>query len=282
MIAQRTLLTDGQLLLLGLAAFFAASTVNGFVAMGLRPRPVLDLAEPEAPVEAPKKRPVAYYAPITERDVFNPPRPKEDVSPVAVSDLKAKLLGTAPGEGMDSYAIIEDQGSKRQELYRLGDLVQGRTLTKVEWSRVILRNGDREEILRIAEPTGAPAGPAVASAAGAADGTIRAMSDTEFQIDRSEVDNAMQNMNQLFTQVRAVPHFQEGKANGFRLFAIRRNSIFDKIGLKNGDIVSTINGNPLSDPARAMELFQELKDEGRINVEVTRNRQPTTLTYEIR
>ncbi|MGH7822614.1 MAG: type II secretion system protein GspC, partial [Candidatus Binatia bacterium] len=111
---------------------------------------------------------------------------------------------------------------------------------------------------------------------------IEKRSDTEFVVDRGEVDKQMENLNQLFTQIRAVPHFQDGKASGFRLFAIRRNSIFEKIGLKNGDIVSSINGNQLSDPARAMELLQQLKDEGRVSVEVTRNRQPTTLNYEIR
>ena len=92
----------------------------------------------------------------------------------------------------------------------------------------------------------------------------------------------MENMNQLFTQIRAVPHFQDGKASGFRLFAIKQDSVFEKIGLKNGDIVTRINGNELTDPARAMSLLQDLRNEGRITVDVNRNRQLTTLNYEIR
>lgn len=280
MIAQRTLLTGGQLVLLALAALFAATTVNGFIAMAMAPKPALDLEPPAAAAEAPRKRPLAYYAPVTDQDVFNPPKARE-LAPVAVSTLKAKLLGTAPGHGMDSYAIIEDGTTRKQELYRIGDQIQNRTLARVEWDHVILKNGNREEVLKIVETQG---GPAVASAVtdAASDDGIEALNENEFVIARAEVDEAMQNLNQLFTQIRAVPHFQEGKANGFRLFAIRRNSIFEKIGLKNGDIVSSINGNPLTDPARAMQLFQELKDESRVQVEVTRNRQPTTLSYEIR
>jgi len=198
-----------------------------------------------------------------------------------VSDLKAKLIGTAPGAGMDSYAIIEDDSNKSQLLYRVGDTLQGRTLTRVEWGKVFLKGPRGEETLQIIEPSGkaAPAAPALGVQAG---NGIQARSDTDFVIDRAEVDKQMENLNQLFTQVRAVPHFQDGKAAGFRLFAIRQDSIFEKLGLKNGDVVTGINGNELTDPARAMSLIQELRNEGHISVDVMRNRQPSSLKYEIR
>jgi len=182
---------------------------------------------------------------------------------------------------MDSFAIIEDDAQKTQELYRIGDTLQGRTLAKVEWDRVILKGPRGDETLQLVEPSGKGASPAPAATASSSGG-IEKRSDTDFVIDRAEVDKQMENMNQLFTQVRAVPHFQDGKAAGFRLFAIRQDSVFEKIGLKNGDVITRINGNDLSDPARAMSLIQELRNEGHITVDVTRNRQPSTLSYEIR
>ena len=282
MIAQRTLITGLQLGLLALAALFAATTVNGFVAGALRTRPALRLADAPMPPPVLTKRPLSFFAPINEKDIFNPPRPEAEApSASPAPELKARLLGTAPGHGMDSFAIIEDVNTKKQDLYRIGDPLQGRKLARIEWDRVILQNGPREEILKIVEAGGGM--PAAASTASASTGNgIQAASDTNFTIDRSEVDHAMENLNQLFTQVRAVPHFQDGKASGFRLFAIRRDSIFEKIGLKNGDIVSRINGNELTDPARAMAMIQEMRGENRITVELNRNREPTTLTYEIR
>jgi len=278
MISPRTLLTTGQLVLLGVAAFLSASTVNALVAGHYRPHPEVPVVA--APAQSPvAKHPLAYYQLITTKDVFNParaePEPQAQVSP-----LQAKLLGTAPGAGMDSFAIIEDDTNKTQELYRIGDKLQNRTLAKVEWDRVTLKNGQTEETLEIVKPAGKPG--AVPAAAVAASGGIEKRSDTEFAIDRAEVDKSLENMNQLFTQIRAVPHFQDGKAAGFRLFAIKQDSVFEKIGLKNGDIITRINGNELSDPARAMSMIQELKNEGRITVDVNRNRQPTTLSYEIR
>ena len=281
MLSPRTLLSSGQLLLLTIAAFLSASIVNTWIAGFYRTRPALSAGPPPAEAAPAAKRPIAYYSLITERDIFNPPRANEPEAAAPVSELKARLLGTAPGAGMDSFAIIEDDAQKVQQLYRVGDTLQNRTLVKVEWDKVLLRGPRGDETLQIVEPSG-KAAPAAAPAAGTSEAGIEKRSDTEFVVDRAEVDKQMENLNQLFTQIRAVPHFQDGKAAGFRLFAIRQDSVFEKIGLKNGDVVTRINGNDLTDPARAMSLIQELRSEGRISVDVTRNRQPSTLQYEIR
>jgi general secretion pathway protein C len=280
MISSRTLLTTGQLVLLVVAAFLSASTVNALVAGRFRPHPSLAVSAPPAQAPVSAKHPLAYYQAITTKDVFNPPRAEPEPQAAQVTPLQAKLLGTAPGAGIDSYAIIEDDTSKTQELYRVGDKLQNRTLAKVEWDRVVLKSGQAEEVLEIVKPAGKPG--AAAPVAASSGGGIEKRSETDYAIDRAEVDKSLENMNQLFTQIRAVPHFQDGKAAGFRLFAIKQDSVFEKIGLKNGDIINRINGQELTDPARAMSLIQELRNEGRITVDVSRNRQPTTLSYEIR
>jgi general secretion pathway protein C len=79
-----------------------------------------------------------------------------------------------------------------------------------------------------------------------------------------------------------VPHFEGGRSTGFRLFAIRQNSLFDKIGLRNGDIIQRINEVELTDPSRALALFQELRNERELSVEIVRNREPKTLSYQVR
>ncbi len=277
MISTRTLLATGQLLLLALAAFFSASTVNALIAGRYRVAPKISLDAGPTASAAHVRRPLSDYAAITERDLFNPPKPVEaPAPPPPVSELRAKLIGTAPSPNSDSFAIIEDDANKQQQLYRVGDGLQGRTLTAVEWDHVKLKGPRGEEILKLVDASSRPSGPAPAV------DTIASRGDNTFTIDRAEVDKSMENLNQLFTQIRAVPHFQDGKAAGFRLFAIRQDSIFEKIGLKNGDIVNKINGNELTDPARAMSLIQELRNEGHVSVEMMRNRQPTTLNYDIR
>jgi len=174
-------------------------------------------------------------------------------------------------------------------------VVASAVVKQIEWDRVILDRDGRDEILELASPQGGavPAGivparaappaapPANAAAQPGQNPHIRQISDAQYQIDRSEVDSALDNMNQLFTQIRAVPHFEGGKSVGFRLFAIRQGSIFDQIGLKNGDVIQRINGSDLSDPAKALALFQQLRSESSINMDYLRNKETKSVSYQI-
>ena len=82
MLSTRTLLASGQLLLLAIAAFLSASIVNTVVAGRYRSNPAVVAQTHPAEAVPAAKRPVAYYSVITDRDVFNPPRPNEPPRPL--------------------------------------------------------------------------------------------------------------------------------------------------------------------------------------------------------
>jgi len=96
------------------------------------------------------------------------------------------------------------------------------------------------------------------------------------------VENALQNINQLLTQIRVVPNFQNGQTNGFKVFAIKPNSIFSKIGLKNGDVIQRVNDRDITTPDKAFQAFQELRNEKSLSVEILRRGERKSLHYEIR
>jgi general secretion pathway protein C len=98
----------------------------------------------------------------------------------------------------------------------------------------------------------------------------------------NDVDEALSNLPVLLTQLRAVPYFKNGQAVGLRLFAIKSGSLFEKIGLKNGDILETINGNQLGDFSQALKLFEQLKSERSLRLVLERNREAITYNYVIR
>ena len=280
-----------NLVLLTMIAYFAARITASGVAARLE-RPTAVGVSRAGPVAAPAAvQPESAYAVIYERDVFNATKgaPAERGAIDAKrTDLNVKLWGTAiAADPAKSYAIIEDLAARRQSLYRVGDLIlDTATLRRVEWDRVVLDRNGEEEVLELASARG----PATASAsAGAAGGgsaipgeRIRKTADNKFVIDRRELEKTVANINEVFTQARAVPYFENGKTVGFRVFAIKAGSVFEKIGLQNGDVIQRVNGVELTDPTKAISLFTELQNEGHIAVDLQRNKATKSFSYEIR
>jgi general secretion pathway protein C len=283
-----------NLLLLAAVAYLSSSIVGTALAARLVPPVEVALSPPPQPFEIEASKPAVFYTLISKRDIFNsappPAAPAEPAAPVA-TPLKLKLWGVAlHTNGNLSYSIIEDLGARKQGVYGVAAAVPGgATVKTIEWDRVILDHNGKEEVLELASKS--PGGGATklststsAAAPGAAPpsgGSIQATGENEFSIARTEVDSALENMSQLFTQIRAVPHFEGGQSIGFRLFAIRRGSLFDRIGLKNGDIITNINGTEMNDPGRAVALIQELRDASNLKVSVIRNQQPQEISYNI-
>ncbi|NOY87196.1 MAG: hypothetical protein GXP52_07860 [Deltaproteobacteria bacterium] len=207
------------------------------------------------------------------------------------SALPLQLLGTVVNvKGGRSFAIIQNSSTNKQQLYFAGDFVaDGVTLVSVARNRVILmRNGHREVLEKIAERAAAPSARkfgvrAVRSGRENTGGiTVRKVSDNNYVMDRREVDGVLGNFSKLLTQVRLIPHFSNGKPDGFKVFNIRPNSLFMKLGMVNGDIIKRVNGLEISGPEQALQMFQQLKDESRITLVIERFRKNLTLHYEIR
>ena len=278
-----------NLLFLAMMAFFGARIASAVVAARLAAPPpraaaaVLPQIAPAA-VEA-----ESAYTVIAERDVFNAVKRQgtesSEPSTFKRTDLNLKLWGTALAhDPAQSFAIIEDQAARRQVLYRVGDpVLEVATLARVEWDRVVLSRDGAEEILEISSARASGKDAAAVGGAPAAGGErIRKTADNKFLIDRRELEQTVANINEVFTQARAVPFFQDGKTVGFRVFAIKPGSVFEKIGLQNGDVVQRVNGVELTDPTKAISLFTELQNEGHIAVDLQRNKQTKNFSYEIR
>ena len=75
---------------------------------------------------------------------------------------------------------------------------------------------------------------------------------------------------------------ENGEIKGFRLFQFEPNSIFQKLGIKEGDVVREINGVPLNNVARTIQFLNGLRSEGNVQVSVVRNGAPVTLDLNVK
>jgi general secretion pathway protein C len=69
--------------------------------------------------------------------------------------------------------------------------------------------------------------------------------------------------------------------DGFRFVAIQPNSIYEKLGFKPMDVIKGVNGQPVNSPTQAMELYNALKSESRIELKVERNGRDETFKYDV-
>ena len=290
----RLLFFTARIFLLTSFAYFCALSINSVIATKLALPPAsLQQLENHPPPPPPQTKPLlSAYAIISTRDIFNSVKastPSGDMTLATTANIaNLKLLGTATGLRDRAFAIFEDQTTRNQLLYREGETISpGVQLIQVGWDRVTIdREGQRETLLlpRESSPSApsSPVTPISTPTPDSKDGVRQVAPDT-FHIDRREVDHAVSHLSDLFTQVRAVPYPSQGGATqGFRLFAIKPDSLIERIGLKNGDVVQRVNGVEITDPSTAFTLLQDMQGHSQIRVDVLRNQQPTTLSYEIR
>ena len=88
-------------------------------------------------------------------------------------------------------------------------------------------------------------------------------------------------LSRVLMQAAAMPYYEEGQLTGFKLLAIDAGSIYDKVGFKDGDIVTTVNGHKLSDVAMTIKLLQGMKDAKSADVSFRRGGTEQFLTLEI-
>ena len=129
-----------------------------------------------------------------------------------------------------------------------------------------------------------PAGGSPAAAGAAADGALRVerLGENRFAIDEAGVAQLSGNINQFMTNVRLVPYFEGNASAGYRIAAIRPGTAFEKLGFQGGDVLQQVNGVTLSSPEKMYTIFQNLKDEKQVTVDIIRQGKKSTLKYEIR
>lgn len=219
------------------------------------------------------------YSDIVKRNIFGPiaVAPVTAVKPPEtkpVSKLPLTLIGTYVSDTTSSYAIIENSKSKEQDVFSTGERIFDEAdVVKILSDRVeINRGGEIETLLLDDLPSKVQTGP----------GGVASVGENEFVIEGAELDKALENLPLLLQQARAVPYFKDGQSVGLRLFAIRPDSLYSKIGLRNGDILMSINGKSLADLSEAIKLFETMKQERSFTLVLERNRETSEFRYEVR
>jgi len=104
----------------------------------------------------------------------------------------------------------------------------------------------------------------------------------KYAVSRAEVQQTMENPAEFFSQMRAMPHFVNGKTDGFSISNVEPGSVFQQIGLQDGDLLTSIQGQPVTNPMQAMGLISAVRTASAIDLTVNRGGTPTSVHLDLR
>jgi general secretion pathway protein C len=200
----------------------------------------------------------------------------------------------------ESFAAITD-ASGQSLLYTEGMTVDERQVVAIASNRVVLRPRtgsycslsmfDEQPRVATAAPVvaqAAPATPAQPAATpegldpAALEAGITQISERQYSIDRSLVTSVLGNQAALMRSARVIPHEENGRVVGVKLYGIRRSSLLGRLGVQNGDMLRTINGYDMTSPDTALEAYARLQNADRITINLARRGSDMSIDYQIR
>lgn len=179
---------------------------------------------------------------------------------------------------------------KLAELYAEGEEVIKDEARALEWTRKAAELSDSEAQKKLSEIYIKGIGTKVdriaavqwALKAGQASFTPSSITPSiiKLKIPRSAITVALSDKPKLISDVRAVPYFNDGKQQGFKLLSVKIGSLFEMAGLKRGDVWKSVNGEVL-DIKNVLTLSNDLKDETQFTLELERRGTSVTVEIEI-
>jgi general secretion pathway protein C len=220
----------------------------------------------------------------------------EDDEVYAKTSLPLRLLGTAAAADTSrSWAAVEDLDAREHLIVRLNDQLKGGVrVVRIDRRRIVLQNGPRREELGLEEG----ASPAdsrrsavktrsrrTSRAAGVNDirSNVRRLGENRFSVRRDDVKSVANNPAALFSQARILPKYQDGEMVGVQLNSIKAGSLFEQIGIQDGDTITEFNGIQVTGQQESAQVLRELTEAAEFDVSVTgAGGETRRLQYELR
>jgi len=214
----------------------------------------------------PEKRPIVKYDQIYSRNLFNKdgliPRSKiiDPEKPSTLPAVKTKLPLNLLGmiivlDKLKSVASVEDRGSNKVIAVRVNEKINKQAIVRsIKSNKLIFYNTRTKRNEYIDIPDKISQLKTTGTIKKGKNKGIVAIDDTHLQIDRDVVNKALDNMGELLTQARCVPNMVNGSPAGFKCFQIVPGSIYEQLGMENGDVICGINGEPINNPGAYFQM----------------------------
>ncbi|HHL45370.1 MAG TPA: type II secretion system protein GspC [Gammaproteobacteria bacterium] len=206
-----------------------------------------------------------------------------------VPDTRLRLIlrGVIATQDKDmARAIISEPGGE-EKYYAVDDKLPGGALLKeIAADRVILQSrAGRMETLRLPKEFGGSGRATRGTATTRVNNKPTGRNKITPRISSAELreyrDKMLSNPQELVGLIRTRPVKENGQIKGYKLFPGKDRALFNRLGLRSGDVIVSVNGMELSDPASGLALLGQLSSATEMSVVVERRGQRQTVTLSL-
>jgi len=217
----------------------------------------------------------------------NPQQEQKDAPAPFVRELR--LLATVAGDEEVACAVIENVKTKIQDLYKIGDIIEGAQVETIERNRIVLFNGVQREELNlyvaggVSDPVEKTAEPVMVMARkpGFAE-VVNIISPTEREINKKAFLAKVGGMEAILRTVEVTPYVVNGKEEGLRINGLEDLSMARYVGFENGDVIQVINGQTVTNQRKAFQILRKARAQSSLDIQLLRNQEKKELSFGIK
>lgn len=257
--------------------------------------------EAQVPSPSPDAQPTDPEAPgsVGRQDLFGsraekpPPEPEKDPEPSEPEPppLRLRLVGTISGSAEMARAVIEDLEARSQNMYRIGDIVQGARIAEIERNSIVLEVEGRETVLELHLATGddAPTPRPVArrgassrpSAPEVDERAFQELSSGQYEVEE-EAFLTSGGLSALLNAVELQPHVVEGETQGLVVANLEDGSLAQLAGIRSGDVIQRVNGQSLRSLPQAFQVMRKARVLDQLEMDILREGEERNMSFRMR
>lgn len=205
-------------------------------------------------------------------------------APCQPCTLNLELLGTIYlGSREKSLATVKEKGQLDSDVYRVGDLIIGSEnayVAGVDRNSIIINNAGVKECVSLVSELENQLTSLSSGAFGESGGNQLPPVLLEGSYVESELGPGF---GKIINAARLVPNIVDSEVVGFKIFAIDQQSLFSKVGLQNGDVITQVNDSSLKSPDQGFALYEAFRNETEVRISVLRKgTTPQLITVRIK
>jgi len=223
---------------------------------------------------------------IIEKNIFAPASKSasDTVGPIVGGgqDLGLVLLGTVAGEPYIGRAIIKDLHTNVAGLYRVGETVAQARIEAINKDSVILNRGGERVILYLGAGVPQNTGkPLETSSSDQRKQGLETRNDSSGSV-QSAAKTKITDVASVLRKATIKPYAPHGRMEGLKITGIDKIPIAGDLGLRDGDVIRSVNGNLLTSKQKAYQVFKKARSAPTITIELLRGEQVKKLSFSLR